>query len=79
MMPITKTLGELNANDLGRTVELTDGGSTHAGTLTKIHHETSAIRGIPQSMVVLTSGDWRHVKSYPSETIVAVTGARAEA
>jgi hypothetical protein len=69
-IPFKDTLGALDASDLGSTVTIRDGGSTHAGVLKQIQH---SILGSPKSMVVLANEDWRHIKTYDSDTTVEVT------
>lgn len=68
---VIERLGQLDARDIGKTIRVRDGGSTHEGELKEIQHSKSY--GAPpkvKSLVILNAGEWRHVKSYPSDTKV---------
>ena len=65
-------LGSLSANDLGATLTFTDGGATYSGMLKGVQHDSS-LSGALKTLVVLSSDDWRHIKSYPSSTPCVVT------
>lgn len=62
------TLGDLTAGDLGKPVVFRDGGGTYEGLLAEVQHSRSGIRDIPQTLVVLRAGEWRHCKTHPSGT-----------
>lgn len=48
------------------------GGATYEGTLTKVDHQLSLVTENPRTMVVMKSGEWRHVKTYPSQTPIEI-------
>ena len=65
---MTDTIGALTAADLGAVIRLNDGGSVHEGQLRSVHHETGYSGGVPRTLVHLSAGEWRHIKTYPSDT-----------
>lgn len=61
------TLGELDADHLGRIVSVADGGSTHTGKLRNVTHSES-FNGQQRTQITLRQGTWRHIQTYPSGT-----------
>ncbi len=61
-------LGHLSGEHLGSIIRFADGGATYEGVLQQVHHSEQAIRRYPVTLVHLTMGEWRHIKTYPSDT-----------
>jgi len=55
-------LGALAATNLKDTIKFREGGATYEGTLTQVQHDDYG------TQIVLRNGEWRHIKTHPSDT-----------